>query len=332
VGVTSAGTVGLQLVPVEAGTTQLGLTNRAGWLNATTYQSGQVTFQANAYGFYSGRSTVTVAPTGVTPVGITLNAEPPPKIIIEVLGRSIGGLEALLKGASVNVSSVNFLPTGPYLGNFTTGSGGTVTLTPPVGNYTMRASAPGYVQNSSGGLLIALSGQQYVRTIYLQPIGFSNLTVLVLSSVPTHPVIGGASVGLNFTTLNLTDGQPYAPMSRTTTAHGWANFSGIPAATVVVTASAPGYYSNKSTLVLAYDPAGNAWTMYLTPLPPAPYAGLRILPANTLTLWALAALPLAAALGVLVYLTMLRTPSLRERDEERRSALPGTPGDPGKGT
>jgi hypothetical protein len=322
-----SGTVGLQEVPVTASKFLIGLTNSYGWLNTTTSDEGSVTFRTSAYGFLPGQKTVVVAPTGLTGVNLTLAAEPYPRIIVEVLGRSIGNAQVLLKDAAVNVTNVGFLPTGRYFGNFTTGTNGTVTFFPPVGNYTLRASAPGYQENSTGPVLTALSGQQYVRQIYLQPIGYSNLTVLVESTTPLHPAIPGATVVLNFTTLNLTDGQPYAPMVKIGTVFGWSNFSGVPAATTVVTANAVGYYSNSSTLVLQFNPHGFTWTMYLKPLPPAPYAGLRILPADTLTLWTLAFVPVAAVLGVLVYLTMLRTPSMRERDAERSSAkkTPGLP-------
>ena len=320
VGTVPSGPAGLELVPVTAAGHYLGLTNTRGWLNTTTSDSGPTVFRSSAYGFVAVQKSFTVALTGTTWVNLTLPALAYPRVIVEVLGRSIGNLEVLLKDASVNVTNVGFLPTGAYFGNFTTGTNGTVTLFPPVGNYTLRATAPGYQENSSGPVLTALSGQEYVRTIYLKPIGFSNLSVLVLSSTPLHPVIPGALVNLTFSTLNLTDGQPYTPMFKVGDRLGWANFSGVPAATMLIVASAAGFYSNSSTLVLVYDPSGFTWTMYLTPLPPGAYTGLRILPSNTNNLWALALLPVGAVLGVLVYLTMLRTPSSRERDAERSSA------------
>jgi hypothetical protein len=313
------GDFGLGDVPVLGSDLLLGLTDRVGWLNVTTRLSGPIVFKASAYGFVAEGRTVTVASSGATYVNLTLPAEPFPTIIVEVLGRSAGGLEVLLTDAYVNVTSIGNLPLGAYYGNFTTGRNGTVTLSPPVGNYTFSASAPGYVQNSSGSVLVALSGQQYVRSIYLQPIGFSPLAVLVLSSVAPHPSIGGASVNVTFETKNLTDGLPYPPLLRDTTPVGWANFTGVPAATVSITGSAPGYYSNLSTVVLSYNPKGNSWTIFLTPLPPGAYAGLRILPSGTGSLWVLALVPVAAALGMLVYLTMLRTPSVRRRAEESAS-------------
>jgi hypothetical protein len=118
------------------------------------------------------------------------------------------------------------------------------------------------------------------------------------------------------------------PVDKVAGSTGWANFSGIPAATAVVTGRAVGYYSNSSTLELQYSLSGNTWTLYLTPLPPGAYSGVRILPPGVASLWALALVPVAAVFGVLVYLTMLRTPSLRERDAERSSARARKPAPP----
>jgi hypothetical protein len=321
----AARTVGLEYVPVTAAGGVLGLTDRFGWLNTTTGLEGSTVFRASAYGYSGADKTVTVASTGTTVVNISLVAEPYPHLIVEVLARTSAKVYSLLGDASVNITSVGLLPTGRYYGNFTTGSNGTVSVSPPVGNYTLQASAPGYQENSSGPVLTALSNQQYVRSIYLRPFGLSNLSIAVRSSVPTHPSISGATVTVNFTSLNLTDNAPYAPMRGVSDGAGWANFSGVPAADAIVSAIAPGYASNSTALVLAYDPSGNTWTIYLTPLPPGTYAGLNIVPTDSAGLWALALVPIAAVLGVLVYLTMLRTPSRREREAERASAAPPPP-------
>jgi hypothetical protein len=299
----------LEGVAVVVADLPAGATGSTGWLNITTNATGVVSIEAGAYGFKNTTVDVDAVFTGVTVVELKLKPGIWPTITVQVIGRSSGSVQELLRYASVNVTSTTTLPIGKYYGNFSTGAKGTVVFSPPPGNFTFSASAPGYVTNSSAPELNGFPAAQLVETIFLTPVGFSELDVLVVSTGPGVPPIPGATVVLNLTGLNLTDGLPYSQRLGESTSVGWANFSGIPVTNVIAVASAPGFYSNSTGVALTHSGGSFQVEVFLTPVPPAGYAGLRILPTNPDALWALALLPAAALVGVLVYLTMLRTPS-----------------------
>lgn len=302
---------------VDVGDLFVGVTDGSGWRNVSTNSTGLVKVEAGAYGFHNASEVLPGAFTGVSTVSLVLKAGPFPSVTVQVIGRSTGSIQALLKNATVVVKSASTGPTGPFLENLTTGTGGKVEFTPPPGNYTFQASAAGYQSNASTSPLDALPGAQLLVTIYLAPFGFSSLYVWVASTTLGHPPIGGAAVVLNITGVNLTDGLPYSQMIRGTDSDGWANVSGVPVTTVIVTASAVGFEPNSTAVVFTESGASITIELLLSPVPPGAYTGLRILPANPEAVWELALLPVAVLVGVLVYLTVLRTPTGRDDIPER---------------
>ncbi|MGI0155344.1 MAG: kelch repeat-containing protein, partial [Thermoplasmata archaeon] len=302
-----------------------GVSSPTGWLNISTNASGTIPVFGEVYGFHNATLEVPAGFSGVSNVTLKLRAGPFPSITAQVVGRSSGSLEVFIRNATLTVANTSFVATGPYLAMFSTGRNGSVEFSPPPGNYSFQASAPGYVTNSSSFVLNAQPGIRYLRTIYLVPVGFSTLDVRVVSSAPGVPAIGGASVVLNVTGLNLTDGLSYPQRLGSTTPSGWSNFSGVPATVVIVVASAPGFYPNSTPVSITNEGSTVQVTVFLKPLPAGTYSGLRILPTGSGGLWALALLPVAALVGALVYLTMLRTPSLRTEP-----ALEATPGRGGR--
>ncbi|MGI0070967.1 MAG: Kelch repeat-containing protein [Thermoplasmata archaeon] len=310
-------TATLQNVQIDVGGLPVGRSGPGGWFNTTVDATGVVSISAGAYGYKNLSQTFLAPLSGVKQLNLTLTAYPFPSVTVEVIGRSSGSIQVLLRNASVNVTSDQVLPTGRYFGNFSTGIHGTVDFSPPPGNFTIDASSPGYLENNSGPVLNATSGAQLVRTIYLTPIELATLDVRVVSAVGGNPPIVGAAIALNISGLNLTNGLPFPIVHGATGTNGWANFSNVPGTSIVIIASAAGYSTNSTGLALSPNQRTAVAVVYLHPLPLPTYEGLRILPTASADLWVLALLPLAALAGVLVYLTMLRAPSYRdERGDE----------------
>jgi Carboxypeptidase regulatory-like domain len=322
----------LQEVAVVVGGVPRGTTGALGTLVITVNETGNTTVTASVFGYHNASGVVDVTTTGSAQLNLTLQALAYPVITIEVLGQRGTGPGFPVRGAYVNATSTTTLPTGKFYGNYTTNVEGTVTFAPPPGNYSVRVAAIGFLPNESVPVIEALPGNQIGRTVYLSLIGFTNVAVLVLSTVSGNPPIGRADVHLNFTAVNLSTGLPYPSESRTSLSTGWANFSGVPQSKALWSASAPGYLPNNGSYVVVVSTFPNEFTIYLTPVPPATYVGLKIFPTTPADAWPLAVLPVACLVGALVYLTMLRNPASREREireAARRNLRPTErPGNP----
>jgi hypothetical protein len=301
-------------VTVVVGNVKIGITGANGSITSTLNASGQLLVRGSVYGYGNATGRINATFTGSNETNLTLTAELYPVITIEVLGQRGHGPGFQVRDAFVNVTNSTSLPTGPFQGNFLTDDSGVVTFSPPAGNYSVHVAAVGYIANNSIPVIPAPPGAVVGRTIYLSLIGFSNISVLVLSTASGNPPVGDAHLSLNFTGVNLSTGLPFPSQVGTSLPSGWANLSGIPQSTVLWRGSATGYYPNNGSFIVVFGSPSNRFTIYLTPLPPPKYTGVRIFPSVPNAVWPLALLPVACLVGALVYLTMLRNPSGRERE------------------
>ncbi len=326
----------LENVAVRLNDLIVGTTDTFGWLNLTTELEGRTLVLASAYGFTPAITNLTLAYSGVEAAPLILTALPLPTITIQVFVATGALTGQLVQHALVNVTSVEDLPTGPFHDALTTGTLGTVAVSPLPGNFTLTAWAPGCQTNRTVPVVNAQSGQQLYVPIYLKPLPLASFHVLVLSTAGDHPPVVGATVTLTYIGLNLTTGTTYpANVSRLATKFGWANFSGIPQTQLVVAGSAPGYEPNETTDSVVYGQNVTEFILWLTPrtaysaTPP----GVRIFPSNVGDVWSLLVLPALALLGAVVYLTVLRTPSRPklerpsgpDADEETRRLIEQAP-------
>ncbi len=303
----------------------VGVSPANGSFNRSLDAVGTVTVVGTLYGFYNASGSVNATFTGVGYVNLTLHAQPYPVITIEILGQRGNGPGFQVRAANVTVTNTSALATGPFRSTFVTNVEGTVTFSPPTGNYSVTVSAVGFVTNDSIPKIVAPPGANLSRTYYLSLIGFSNIVVLILSAATGNPPIGGAAVALRFLGTNLSTGLPFPNESRLSLKTGFANFSGVPQAKVLWTVLASGYEPANGSFQVVFGSPSNEFIIYLIPVPPPKYTGLRIFPVASEALWWLVFVPVAALLGALVFLTVLRNPSSREREvrEEAEAARAG---------
>lgn len=304
----------LDLAVVHLNTSAFGTTGPNGWLNATTVFEGKARITVGAFGFDPGVANTSLNYTGVLELNFSLRALEFPTISVTVDQGGHGVNAPPIANAAVNLSSDGPVATGPYYMTFLTNSGGVVTASPPPGNFSISAWAPGFASASSGPVY-ALPGLLYSVTLYLTALPLSLLDIVVLSGTGGHPAIGGANVSINFDRINLTSGGYVGTtFSLLANGHGWANFSNLPGGLVIVTGSASGFYSNSSAVTLTYGETNDRFVLYLPPLPPTPTLpgtrgpGVRLFPAGATSVGVLLLLPLVGLAGAAIYLTMLRNP------------------------
>jgi len=292
----------------------VGSSGAGGAFTTTLSGAGSLPVKGSLYGFVNATEAVNVTFTGTGFANLTLPADPYPTITIEVLGQRGTGPGFQVAGANVSIANVSSDPIGPYDRTFKTNLEGTVTFSPPTGNYSVRLSAPGYFSNDSVPDIIAPPGADLSRTCFLSLIGFSNIVVLVLSTGTGNPPIPGATVDLRFIGTNLSTGLPFPNATRVSDAGGYSNFSGVPQAKTIWAAFAAGYVPGNGTFSVVYGSPSNRFTLYLVPIPPPKYAGLRLFPVAADSVWVLGLVPVVGLLAALVYLTMLRNPTSRARE------------------
>ncbi len=318
----------LRGVSVMLGGSKVGTTDIEGWDNFSTLEINRVSVWAGVYGFLPSQGNITINFTGVRTVYLTLIAEPFPILTVAVRGLVGPPVDLLLKNALVNITSVSTPPTGPVRESLLTGTDGEVSLILAPGNYTVAAWAKGFTENDSIRGLFAAVSATINRTVDLIPLPPSSLHVLVRSSAGNRPTISGASVVINFTSLDLVDGATFpAIRAINTSARGWSNFTNLPASLVLINGSAPGYFSNLTALYLGWGENFSPFVLELTPVPPAYTDRLSILPGGNVLL-PLLVLPGASLAGALVYLTVLRNPPRRAAPRAAPSAFPEGPVDP----
>lgn len=305
---------------ISLGREYLGTTGANGSLTATPSLSGNQTVHASVYGFLNASAPVEINFTGSATVNLSLNSRPFPSVTIEILGQRGNGPGNPVQGANVTLTNTTPIATGPFSETLSTNVDGNVVFVPPPGNYSIEVSAAGYLTNDSIPVLDASPDASLGRTIYIELIPFSTIHVLVLSAGPGNPPVGGAKLLLRFSGVNVSDGLPFPPIEGSSLPTGWANISGVPSGTTYWSSNATGFLPANGTFSVVYGHVPNQFTIYLPPIPPARYTGLEILPLGTSEIWSLILLPIAGVIGALVYLTMLRNPSSREREIRENAA------------
>lgn len=276
----------------------LGNTSEEGYLNLTAISTsaGRLWFDTFKAGYSAPEYVTTLPYTGVVWVNLTLQAEG--AFSVEVV---VAGTQVALPSATGTVTPIDpGAPVGPMA--FSVDSLGRYLTYLPLGNYTVSASAPGFAGNRTLNPVFHPWVLSTVVVLNLTPDVGYNLSVRVIDAVTLAP-IDNASVELGFTYLRYTD------------LAGWGNFSNVrPPGSWGVLASAAGYSSNRSFVVLDPTFPRVAITIKLTPLPCAPpgcappLGGNRpfsLLPGSSGTLTFLVAAPamfLAAAVGYALYL------------------------------
>jgi len=307
----------LQGVSIAVQGREQGTTDREGWLNVTTTAFGMVEIEASVYGFVTASKNITANYTGGESVVLTLSALPFPAVSVEVLGVTGSPVDLLVRHARVLVLSTTSLPTGSFRETYSTGIDGTVSFFVPPGNYSFHVSALGFGDNNSVPITFARVSASINLIVHLEPLPLSTFHVLVRSTAGDHPTIPGASVSVRFTNVSLADGSTFPELLLVNTSRsGWANFSGLPASELFIFGSAPGYYPNETIVSIGYGENLTPFVLELAPTPPVRSVSLSILPGGPDPILALVLLPIVSLVGALVYLTMLRNPSPRDRTGE----------------
>jgi Galactose oxidase, central domain len=315
----------LQGVAITVQGLRIGLTAPDGWLNDTTAAFGLVDVGAAVYGFATTTRNITANYTGRQDVVLTLSARPFASLTVQVLGVTGSPVDLLVRNARVNVTNTTSLPTGSFRKSFSTGVDGKVSLSLLPGNYSFQVWARGFGENDSVPNAFERVSASASLVVDLIPLPLSSLHVLVRSSAGDHPPIPGASVLVNFTNLNLSDGASFQEtFLLNTSGRGWANFSSLPASLLLVNGSAPGYEPNDTVVPIGYGQYISPFILELTPAPPVRTGSLTLFTGDPVTLLTLVLLPILTLVGALVYLTMLRNPSSHDEAREETRPRPST--------
>jgi hypothetical protein len=299
----------LVLFQSTLGPAVLGTTDANGYLRFPIFQGveGLTTFSASSAG-YSNASVVAIVPyTG--PLNVTLDLLSYGGFDIHVLrdpsGPSIG--EAI--GSIVPVGIGAFGSPLPFV----TDHQGWFNVSLPLSNYTVAASAAGFLPNHTALPVAHGWVNSTIVPIFLPLLYGSNVSVRLIDAV-THRPIGGGNVTIGVRPPLITGSL------------GWANFTDLlPPGRAVILGQAPGYFNNSTALDLAYRSVYPSVALDLYPMngcPPdctTPTNGtppsaspFRLLPSGglALELFLLAPILLAAA-GAAYALHLRRAPSLR---------------------
>ncbi|MCI4373292.1 MAG: carboxypeptidase-like regulatory domain-containing protein, partial [Thermoplasmata archaeon] len=285
----------------------IGLTGGNGYLNASSTGFGNLLLTASAAYF----STITVAVdlpvSGAIPAAVQLVSAPPADLDLTVLNSQT---LVPIPVALINFTDRSPLPTLPPRFSEATARG---LLLGPVlaGNYTLTAWSVGYEENTAIPPQWMQPSLIDSLTVLLTPAPKSELDSLILDNA-THDPISGASVAL------------VGVETLTSTAAGWANFSGLDAGSYEIVASASGYDSNQTNVPLAAGQTIHRFPINLTRAAtgssPGGQNNLAILPPDAVSVWPLLLLPLAAFALAVLYLTILRAP---EAAPVRPTEIPG---------
>jgi hypothetical protein len=282
-------------VSVDLDNRLLGLTLGDGELTVPTTAFGTQVLTASAPYFGPNTTTVDLPFSGPAPAAVQLVSDPAAIIDLTVLDS-----HTLLP---VPIALINFTDTSPLPVLPTTFKESTTRglLLGPVlaANYTLTAWSAGYEQNSTIPSQWMRPGQIDPLTVFLTPAPLCGLDTLVLENT-THAPIAGATVAL------------VGVGALTSNAGGWANFSALVTNLYEVVASASGYDSNETALTLAPGQFILRFPINLTRatvgVAPGGQNSVAILPPNSVSIWPLLLLPLAALAVAVLYLTMLRAP------------------------
>ena len=273
----------------------VGLTDATGHAREPTSYAGREIVGASAPYFAPNSSLATLPTTGVLNLTLVLTSAPPGYLDLNVLDSQT---LALVPGVHLNFTQTPALPVGPPTFD-QIAVGGTLLITLLAGNYTLVAWAAGYTTNVGIPLQWIRPGTIDPLTVYLKPLPRAVLDTLVLDNATQRP-IADANVSV----------EGFANL--TTDAEGWANFTTLDARAYILVASAAGYETNVSSVVLNPGQIILRFPINLTragsPSGPGGANDLSLLPPGTGSIWGLLLLPLGALALAVIYLTMLRAP------------------------
>jgi hypothetical protein len=307
----SLGTVALPGIQVfydsALGPDLLGSSDASGYLRIPVLLAieGPTFFFASEAG-YSNASVAAIIPfTG--PLNVTLDLLSYGGFDVHVLrdpaGPSIGGAVGTITPTGLGAYGSPF--------GFVTNAQGWYNVSLPLSNYTVNASATGYLPNTTGAPVFHGWVNDTVVVLPLPLLYGANVSVRLIDA-RTHQPIAGGTVAID----------PGAPVK--TGALGWANFTNLrPPRRAVVLGEAPGYFNNSTAVDLEYRAVLAGVHLDLTPIsncpgncpPKANATGsspFRLLPSGgiTLELFLLAPLLLAVA-GAAYAWSLRRAPSPR---------------------
>ncbi|MCI4319378.1 MAG: hypothetical protein L3K23_04495 [Thermoplasmata archaeon] len=302
------GEVALPGVPVfydsVLGPDLLGSSDANGYLRIAVLLAteGPTHFFANVAGYANASVPAFVPFTG--PVNVTLDLLSYGGFDVHVL-RDPGGPS--IPRAVGTITPVGFGAYGsPF--DFATDAQGWFNVSLPLSNYSVNASARGYLPNGTG---VAIFHGWVNDTVVVLPLPLlygANVSVRLIDARSHLPIAGG--------TVTI-DRRPPA----STGPLGWANFSDLlPPGRAVVLGAAPGYFNNSTAVDLEYRAILAGVRLDLIPVsgcpsncpPPANLTGsspFRLLPSGGITLELFLLAPLLLALAGAAYAwTLRRTP------------------------
>ncbi|HWE00956.1 MAG TPA: carboxypeptidase regulatory-like domain-containing protein [Tepidisphaeraceae bacterium] len=254
----------VHLVPSTAGANAVG--------EAITNASGQYTFQGVAIGSYVVRATDTGyegAASGVFTVVAGNNSAPTLKltqiVAASLTGRVTDAGGNPIVGASVLVAPSPSATAGASFTATTNASGQYTIPSLPVGNYTVRAEAAGYVASTSAPFTVG-AGSNTAPTLVLTMAVSVTGTVTDANGV----VLAGVSVALLSSAAGSTSVLQYA----TTSATGQYTFPNVAAGSYVVRGSKDGYMMATSAPFAAAPGSNTAPTLKLTQIVTGSVSGL----------------------------------------------------------
>lgn len=286
--------------PVATGAIIVGNTSTTGWVNATAPPSlnGSLTVTVTPVDFSTGAANVSLPYTGNVYANLTVAAYG--AIDVELIDALTGAPLSRAAG------HLNFLgPLGANSTLFVTDGAGWYNTSLEAGNYSVTESIAGYFPNASAHPFYHPWITPTVVVLGAVPEYGADVDVRVLNSVLATPV-PNATVTFGGSTRVVDDPQ------------GWSNATNLgPPGYLTVSASAPGYYPNRTTITIA-PYAVVALVLHLVPAPPcsafaacppvptppAAFVGLSFLPgpgaARDLLLVAPAVVVVAGALYVVL--------------------------------
>ncbi len=309
----NASRVPVQNAEVTANGTPIGLTQPNGWLNRTSpLPGGPVALSVSAYGFSTNSSNVTLPERGTFLDRFALVGLPFGNISVSVLDKLThqpivgASAEAISEDNRTTVKTHVIKGTSLKL---------PAPLSVPPGYYYISVSAYGYYPYNSTSPILVAPHAIISLTVNLTLLPGANVSVLVHDRANDAP-ISDALVAMGDQGPNQTNGR------------GWINFTNVHFGIANVSASAPGFQNNTTTVALAPYENITEFLVNLTPLAPGtgsgPYGG-ELLGAFSLAPYLVVLI--LAIVGVAAFLLVLRVEKRRtpEGGEGSRGGPPLSP-------
>ena len=278
---------------VFVGGTLFGFTGPQGTIMNSTSTIGLVPLTAEAPGFFPGTGYASVPFTGLVTASLELQTRPFGFLPVTVL-RSNDSFPIVR--ASVTATTVAPLAFGSYSAINLTDARGVTSLSLPVGNYTVSASAVGYI-TSTGVIVNVSTGSNLPVIIYLEPIPPATVQFIVRAASTGAPVAGANISATGVPTVHAN-------------AWGYYNVTNLTPGTYYFDVWAPGYLLNVTALTL-YSNENLTQVVNLTLAPLVLVNGgggwgFNLFPGGVDELWPFLLVPLLLVVGGFVFASVLR--------------------------